>query len=286
VEEAVWTTQDQARYDIFATMAADCESVSLARLVLQIAVSEFPELIVEAQLEKLKTIASEIQRRLSPGADDNETLEKAHEHLFDELRFQGDRHQYYDPTNSYLNKVLSRCMGLPILLCVAYLDIGERLGLPMEGVGLPGHFIVRYKGGIGSKERFIDPFNRGKVLDRAGCRAMVEQLTGGRLPWDDDYLCGVDNRYILTRILNNLKGAYHRLADLNRALRVQNYLVALNPDSPHEYRDRGLIYVQLESSRGALADFSHYLTLLPSAPDADVVKYQISMLKKQVSALL
>jgi len=284
-DDTVWRSEDEALRQAFAALVADIDDVTMARLALQVARAEYPNLTIEAGMIELAGIARNIRRIIPADASDGRKIEALNTYLFETLGFRGDNVGYGDPRNNYLNDVLSRACGLPSSLSIVYLDVARRLGLDMIGIGLPGHIIVRYVGQAAAGEIFVDPFNSGQVLSRAECVDLVRRLSGGRLPWHDDFLTGVDNRYLLTRLLNNLKGCYARLADARRALRVQHYLLTLHPDAAHELRDRGLILVELQSYRGALADLESYLRLVPNAPDSERVRDTIFDLKKRVSEL-
>ena len=283
VDTEVWTSQDQTTLTEFAVLVKDCESKPLIRLALQVAGAEYPELLVEAFSERFGAIADDVRERLPQDATDGDKIVALNEHLFKRMKFRGDDGDYHNPMNSYLNDVLKRRKGLPISLSILYLDIASRLELAMNGVGLPGHFIVRYVGGGAVGGIFVDPYNEGQVLSKEECVELVGRLSGGRLPWHDDYLREVDNRYVLTRLLNNLKGCYARLADLRRGLRIQNYLLALHPNAAHELRDRGLLLRDLQSYRGALRDLEAYQELVPNAPDGEAISDFVFELKKKVS---
>ena len=285
VDSEIWTSQDQTTLGEFALLVRDCESKPLIRLAMQVAVAEYPELLADAFAERFGEIADDVRGLLPQGASDGDKIVALNEHLFRRMKFRGDDDDYHNPKNSYLNEVLRRRKGLPISLSILYLDIASRLELAMNAVGLPGHFIVRYVGDGAVEGVFVDPFNEGRMLSKDECVELVSRLSGGRLPWHDDYLRRVDNRYVLTRLLNNLKGCYARLADLRRGLRIQNYLLALHPNAAHELRDRGLVLRDLQSFRGALRDLEAYLELAPNAPDVDVISDYVFDLHRNVSEL-
>lgn len=285
LEETIWSEGDEARRVAFGLLVDQGESVPLVRLAIQVAIAEYPELVPHELMDRFRQIAADVESILPENPTDGDKITALNKHLFQILKFRGDEDEYYDPRNSYINDVLRRRVGMPISLCILYLDIAGRLDLSMVGVGLPGHFIVRYVGGGAVGEIYVDPYHAGKVLTRRECVDLVNRLTGGRLPWHDDYLQSVDNRHIITRLLNNLRGAYARLADPARALRVQNYLITLHPDLAHALRDRGLILVRLQSYRGALEDLKRYLRMAPNAPDVDQIREQIVELERRVQEL-
>jgi len=285
LDDTIWTRQDDELLDEFSRLVGDCDGADLTRLALQVAVSEYPELLLDPYMEKFRSIAEDVKQELPEDPTDGDKIVALNEHLFRTMKFRGDDGDYHNPRNSYVNEVVARRKGLPIALSIIYLDIAARLELAMDGVGLPGHFIVRYVGEGAVEEVFVDPYHEGRILSKQECEELVNKLSGGRLPWHDDYLRGVDNRYILTRVLNNLKGCYARLSDRRRGLRIQNYLLALHPDAAHELRDRGLLLRELESSRGALRDLESYLESVPGAPDAERIADIVFELKQEVAAL-
>jgi regulator of sirC expression with transglutaminase-like and TPR domain len=144
------------------------------------------------------------------------------QYLFGELGFAGNEENYYDPENSYLNRVMDRRTGNPINLCLMYILLARRLRLPVAGIGLPGHFICRYQST--AAEIYLDPFNRGKFLTKADC---VQYLANANFSLRDDYLAPVSPRRLLLRICSNLHQIYQRLEQAVEAMRLQRYLVAL-----------------------------------------------------------
>jgi regulator of sirC expression with transglutaminase-like and TPR domain len=145
---------------------------------------------------------------LAAGCRDT-TFDGLRRHLFDDLGFGGDRHEYDHPRNSFLDVVLERRRGLPILLATVMIEVGRRAGVPLVGVGMPMHFLVR---AAADEDAFVDPFT-GEALDRQGVRRRFETMTGGRLPWDDRHLAATPARLIVVRMLTNLRASYDRRHD-------------------------------------------------------------------------
>lgn len=139
------------------------------------------------------------------------TLDGLRHLLFDEIGFRGAVDNYHDPVNSMLDRVVLRRTGLPITLAVVMIEVGRRLGVPLDGVGMPGHFLVRDRV---LHDVFIDPFACGAVLDRRGARARFAALMGPAAPFDDAYLEPTPAAQILGRMVANLVGAYRRNGDL------------------------------------------------------------------------
>jgi regulator of sirC expression with transglutaminase-like and TPR domain len=142
--------------------------------------------------------------------------------VFVELGFGGNEENYYEPENSYLNRVIDRRTGNPINLCLLYILLARRLRLPVAGIGMPGHFVCRYQST--AFELFIDPFNHGKFLTKAEC---VQYLVRGNYSIRDDYLSPVTPRRMLLRICGNLHQIYLHQEQTDETTRLQRYLVAL-----------------------------------------------------------
>jgi regulator of sirC expression with transglutaminase-like and TPR domain len=254
----------------------------LAEGALLIAKEEYPGLDVEAYLERFDRMAQSIKTQLGIELDPVRIVNGINAYLFDELGLRGNHENYYDPRNSFLNEVLDRGLGIPITLSVIYIEVGRLVGLPIAGVGMPGHFIVQY---TAQPEPFwIDPFDRGTILIREACTQRLYQLFGEQLPWRDAYLAPIGDHDILRRMLNNLKVLYRQQGAYRRALDVIERILLLSPDLPTEIRDRGLMHHQLGHLQAALHDLERYLELFQEAPDATVITRYIAALRQQLEA--
>jgi regulator of sirC expression with transglutaminase-like and TPR domain len=202
-------------------VAARREQVPLDEAAALIAQSADPGLRIGTMLAQLDALAESC-----PGY----TLDSLVPHLFGRGGFGPDRSDYYDPRNSLLNHVLERRVGIPISLSVLALEVGRRVGVPMAGVGMPGHFLLRDKV---DRTVFIDPFHGGRLLDERGCQALFHQITGVDSDWSPEYLEPVDNLSIVGRMLNNLRVIYTRRQDL-ASLR---WVLALRASLPAPYGD-------------------------------------------------
>ena len=252
----------------------------LAEGALLIAQEEYPGLDVAHYLQRLDTMAEAIRRTLGLELDPRHIVARMNAYLFDELGFHGNQEHYYDPCNSFLNDVLERKTGIPITLAVIYLDLGRQVGLPIMGVGLPGHFIVQY---VAQTAPFwIDPFHAGAILTHTDCMARVRQLYGQEAPWHEAYLHPVSDHAILQRMLFNLKAIYVQQGDYQRALGTVERLLLLSPEATTEVRDRGLLHYQLGHLEAALDDLQHYLQLVLDAPDAAAIRRHVAALQQQL----
>ncbi|MDQ3056340.1 MAG: SirB1 family protein [Pseudomonadota bacterium] len=189
-------------------------------------------------------------------------------HLFEELGYTGIHDEYYDPRNSYLNEVFERRLGNPITLAMVQMEVARRLGVPLDGVSFPGHFLVRLP--VDDGILVMDPFNGGRPLGADELRERAKPHLGGDIP-DDNALLHILNpashRAILIRMLRNLHGVYAEADDWDRAARSADRILKLAPDQPEALRERGLAYLKLGHRQGARHDLGRYLQLNPDAED-------------------
>jgi regulator of sirC expression with transglutaminase-like and TPR domain len=224
------------RETLAAHLAERGEAIDAAYANLLVASEEYPDLAAAAYLQRLDQMARELRPRLAGLDRPDRQMATLNVYFFGELGFRGNASEYYDPRNSYLNEVLDRRLGLPITLSQVYVEVGRRLGLPLEGVGLPGHFLVRYgppPGGL-----LVDPFNAGAPMTPADCELRLRSMYGEGARLQPEHLRAVTPRQVLARMLGNLKYAYLRLGDLRRTLRTLDQLLLVTPNSDHDRRER------------------------------------------------
>ncbi len=272
----------EARRQFAALIDRSQGEFRLAEAALYLAQEEYPEMSIQTYLDRIDAMAETIKTELGLELDPVRIVREINTHLFETLGFQGNREQYYDLRNSFLNDVIDRCLGIPISLSVIYIEVGRLVGLPIAGVGMPGHFIVQY---TAQPEPFwIDPFERGAMMTRDACVERLQKLYGEQLPWRDAYLAPISDHDILRRMLNNLKQNYAQQNDFHRALSAIERILLLSPEMPSEIRDRGLVHYQLGHLQAALHDLQHYLELFQEAPDAAVISRHIATLRQQLSS--
>lgn len=261
----------------------DRSRVPLDIAALELASIEFPGLDFEGALFRLDNLAEQVQSRLSANASALDFIHAANELLFEILRFRGNEEEYYDPRNSCLNSVLTRRLGIPISLSVVYMEISRRLGRPMYGVGLPGHFIVAYEDA--DVRYWIDPFYAGRVLSFADCCALAKQAAGVDIRSNPAVLDPVSKRHILVRMLSNLKALYLRGEAFDKARQVLDLLIDAMPRYAEEYRHRGIVHLRQQNHRAAKEDFETYLRLEPDAPEREQVQKQLSLIERWKAGL-
>lgn len=249
----------------------DEPGVTLDQAALEMASIESPGLDPAPYRELLDRIASELATRLGGASDGSKFVRVTNQYLFQELGFQGNNAEYYDPRNSCLDAVLDRRTGIPITLSVLYIEVARRLDRVVSGIGLPGHFVVQYDDG--NYCTYIDPFHGGKLLTEDDCRQVAREITGVDIAGESAALAPVSNRYILVRMLNNLRSAYFRVKQYAKAAVVLDLLVEAFPANADYYKVRGVARLHLREFSGAKTDLEMYLKLSPDAEDvADVTK--------------
>lgn len=254
-------------------------SIDLGLAALYMAQEEYPDLDPEAYIDVLDTMAASIKVSLPEEAYPLRVIQCINHHLYDELGFFGNQADYYDPENSYLNRVLDRHTGIPITLSLVYLEIARRLDFPMVGINMPGHFLIRPD--ITEMELFVDPFNNGEVLFEQDCQERLEKLFGQPVEMEAKFFEAVSPRLLLARMLKNLKGIYLQQDDWERALAAVDRVLLLMPDALMEQRDRGLIYYQLGDWTEARHDLRHYLDCNPVAEDIEMIKKILDQINRQ-----
>lgn len=264
----------------FLTGRADLD---LDHAALLLATVEYPALDIACHLQLLDFHAAELGGRSRGVRDGAGFVRAANQYLFAELEFRGNTEDYYNPSNSCLNDVLKARFGIPITLAVVYLEIARRLDKPAFGIGMPGHFLIQYDDGFYST--YIDPFHGGRLLDAVDCVEMARTIAGEDLSRQPSVLARVTSRQILARMINNLRGIYFSRRMYRKALQILDLLIAVNPASADEHKQRGMVLLHLEQGQRARADFERYLELNPEAADRADVEKQIAVLRKWIAGM-
>ena len=250
----------------------------LAEAALILATLEYPDLDISHYLGILDRNADRAALLLNQCRHAREAVSALAGYLAQECGYRGNSAEYYDPRNSFLNDVIDRRTGIPITLSIVYLSVAGRLGLPLFGVGLPGHFIVKFDDGI--NRLFLDPFNAGKVLARSECEELARASTGRDFSLSDEHLAAAANHSIIVRMLYNLRAIYGHSLQHRKGLGVADILVRIAPANGYEYRNRAGLHLQLGQGALARADLETYLALRPDAADAEDVKKAIAGIRK------
>lgn len=250
------------------------ERLDLAAAALLIAKEEYPGLDLPLYAARLDALAARARPRVeSLAGNPFAVIDAINTCLFEEEGLRGNLEDYYDPRNSFLNDVLDRKRGIPITLSVIYMEVAARLGFAIQGVGFPGHFLVRHA--AGGRSILIDPFAAGRILHPEDCGRRLRESLGEETHLQAGFLEPVGKKHILRRMLSNLRAIYLKRDDLPRAMAAVERLFALAPEDPANLRDRGLILLRQNQLGRASADLRGYLALAPGAPDAESVREQL-----------
>ncbi len=228
---------------------------------------EYPQLPVERYLGRLEELAEETKDRLNGESAPLLVLQGLLDTLYRRHDFRGNRKAYYDPRNSFLNDVLDRGLGIPLTLGMVLLEVGWRLGLPLEGVNFPGHFLVRFHGN--AVNLLVDPYDGGTLRFQDQAQELLDRIYGGMVRVHDSFLKTATRQEMVIRLLTNLKSLYLNSADHEKALAAVERILLIRPLAPVEIRDRGVILARLGRREEALRQLETYLNVVPEASDID-----------------
>ncbi len=271
---------DAQSLEQLAAQEKDHFDITRAALLLAREV-QYPDLDVEYWLGQVGDLAETLRprvERLEPGA----RLDSLVHFLFEERRFRGNRVDYFDPRNSFLNDVLERRLGIPVTLSLLLVETGCRLGLRLFGVGLPGHFIAG--GQIGDGRVYLDAFNRGARLDVPGMASLVEEATGEPATFDTQWLRPITPRQFIARMCSNLQGVYVMQQDWSRAVLCTQRLFLFTRE-PHVLRDLGYLSFQAGRLVDAADAFQSYLIHAPEAEDMQTIQENLASIFQKLARL-
>ena len=279
--EAILDSLESIRNKFFTLAELPDEEIDLIGAALLIARTTYPRLDETVYRQYLKDLTGRLQSQLNKADRPVVMIEKLNRILFEEEGFQGNRHNYFDPDNSFINRVMDRKLGIPITLSLIYTQVGRGAGINLFGLPLPGHFItvLFYESG----RIFIDPFNRGKILSEEECRIMVRGRLGDKEAFDTHRLPPARPKEILIRMLRNLKAIYLHANNDMKAFEMLHWILNLDPDAADELRERGMMYEALGNTDRAVKDFERYLELSPGVETERVIGSKIQRLKKQTT---
>jgi regulator of sirC expression with transglutaminase-like and TPR domain len=278
------------------------DEIDLTRAALLISRTRYPDLDIEiyaARIDSLARRVSGLVPKVVPTGvadpDARQTISALNYVLFGELGLRGNRDDYYDPRNSFLNDVLDRGLGIPITLSVVYLEVARRIGFPVAGIGMPGHFLLQYRPtthtdsngsqpGI-NQEVLIDCFNQGDTISPQDCQQRLNEIYSGEIELRPEFLHPVNRRQILSRMLNNLKTVYLSTRDFRKALTIADLLLVVRPRSAEDVKQRALLRYSMEMHNLAAEDLDEYLRIAPTAPDAAEVRQMSLSIRRMLAAM-
>jgi regulator of sirC expression with transglutaminase-like and TPR domain len=214
--------RQEADNHFLAFCITQSEELDVEEGAFLLAQTQYPDINNSAYEALFDSYAADLKEQIAGETRVESIIAIINDFLFKQLGFHGNEENYYDPDNSYLNRVVDHRTGNPISLCMVYLFLARRLKLPIVGIGMPGHFLCRFQSA--TEEIFIDAFNKGKLLTKADC---VKYLLHTRDGFKESYLAPVTGRRVLLRICSNLHQIYTQLNLSEEAARFQRYIVAL-----------------------------------------------------------
>ena len=268
----------QVANELTAVLEAREGKIDLFRAALTIARLDEEEVDVEAYTKQLNRMAEEVKAKLPADVSEAKKLEALNEYLFKQNGFHGSRTDYYNRFNSYLNRVLDDREGLPITLSILYMELAAHLGLKMEGVGLPAHFVVRHLPKEGEPQ-LIDVFDGGKPLSREDAGKRVRELTGEDVT--EAQLAPVSERQILQRMLGNLLGLAQQKSDKEAVLRYVEAMLIIDPSLVRERGLRAILHHETGRREQAVQELNWFLDNKPAGIDLEQIREMQNAFRKK-----
>jgi len=259
------------------------DRIDLAHGALLIAKAAYPDLDEPLYLERLDRMASRVKHDMTADLASADIIARINHVLFDEEKFRGNRENYYDPDNSFLNRILDRKTGIPITLSLIYIEVARRSGLDVRGIGLPGHFITALYHADG--KIFIDPFNRGEIRTPDDCLEIVRTHVAETSASDPSWLKPVGRKEFLARILRNLKLIYARQDNDVMLFKMIHWILTLQPEAPAELSARAMLYEVMGNPTRAVKDWERYIASIGDHESVTEIRARINNLKKQGSRI-
>lgn len=270
-------------FSVFVSPDLQDEKIDLIRGALAIARAEYPKLEIEEYAGRIEAMGRRVAA-LANDLDPQATLAALNTVVFEQAKLRGNRDDYYDPRNSFLNDVLDRGLGIPITLSIVYMEVARSVGFPLSGVGMPGHFLLKHYHEDG-QEILIDCFNRGDILSRQDCQSRLDEIYSGEMTLRPEFLHPISRRQILTRMLNNLKTVYLSTRNFRKALPIADLILVIYPQSAEDVKQRALLRYSMGMHALAAEDLEEYLRISPQASDADDTR-QMALSIRRMQALM
>ena len=262
------------------------DQINLLEAALVIAQQEKPDLDIDYYLQKVDGFADAISEQLPAQPDVEDVLHALNDFLFTQQGYVGNVDNYYDASNSLIDEVIDKKLGIPITMSILYMAIGRKLGLDLQGIAFPGHFLVSLT--VGAGVIILDPFFNGISLSEEELRLRLDELQDVETDDSDefyDYLEPASNKLIIERLLRNLRAIYIEQDQLQQAIDTTNKIITLDPDDAEEYLLRGSLYRRAECVRFALHDYQHYMSFNAGSDVDDEVRAEIIKLQKNIPVL-
>jgi len=241
-------------------------------------VLEYPNLDIEKYIQKINLMGSSLKENTNDVKNPTYLISILNEFLFDKMGFLGDMDDYYNPKNNFLNEVIDKKSGLPITLSILYSELGKFIGLNLKIIGFPSHVLVKY-----GEEMILDPFNDGSLLDIDDLQEILDRNFDGQLEFEPEFLDEIQPEKILVRLARNLKNSYLQSYAHEKALKCVNMTLAIEPESPEDIRDKGILEEKLLNHDTALRYLNQYLEINPNAEDVDFILELIRNIKTKIN---
>lgn len=259
----LWTPEDEEDVRLFLDAAAEDDLLTALSAIEGTPAHE--RLEDEAQVTAWAAIAAR-RMALLPSRGPFALSRLLRGLLVDDLGLRGDVDDYSATRNCCLHQVLARRKGMPILLSCVWIEVGRRAGVPVDGIGMPGHFLVRVGGPSGVH---VDAFDGGQELSREGCRSLHDRIAGPKARWNDDFLRPSPTDQVLERVLNNLAATTRDEHDTAGSYRVATFLAALRPLSPERTLQKAMTAAAVGVTEEAATGFADVIERFPDSPEAE-----------------
>ena len=236
----------------------------------------YPSLDISGLLSSIETMGKEVVLMLKKSGNipprPTQIIEKINDLLFNVQKFKANTDDYYNPLNSYLNIVIERKRGIPITLCILYMRVARSVSFKMYPVNFPGHFLIKHILEDNSGEIIVDPFNGGRIMDDYSLKALIDQAYPQQnIPLTYALVEKTTAAQVVIRMLNNLKGSYYEIQDMDRYNIANEMVLAIDQYNPDAVRDKGIVLLKKGNPSEALKVLNSYLEINPEAEDADDV---------------
>jgi len=239
---------------------------------------EYPDLDIEEYIQKINHMGRTLKETSSNVKNPTYQISILNEFLFEKLGFMGDMDDYYNPKNNFLNEVIDKKSGLPITMSILYVEIAKFIGLNLKIIGFPSHVLVKY-----NEEMILDPFHDGRLVDIDDLQEILDRNFDGQIEFEPEFLDEIKSEKVLVRLARNLKNSYLQSYAHEKALRCVNMTLAVEPESPEDIRDKGILEEKLLNYEAALKYLNQYLELNPNAEDVDFILELIRSVKIKIS---
>ena len=258
---------------------AKSQNYNLVEKCLKLAqILEYPDLDISKYIGMINEIGKSLKISINNSKNPTYKISMLNEYLFQNYGFRGDTEDYYNPKNNFLNEVLEKKSGIPITLSIIYSEVAKHIDLVIRIVGFPSHVLVKY-----NEEIILDPFNQGKLLNIDDLHEILVKNYGGQVEFSPEFLDEIPQEKILIRMVRNLKNSYVNSYGYEKAMRCANMILALEPESAEDVRDKGILEERFLNHGPALQLLNQYLEQNPDAEDADFVLDLIKDIRNKIN---